>query len=526
MPEASPNYARDALELFARFGEREAVVADGRRLSYAQLRTDVLSMAHALWRHGVRPGAAVAALVTNPPEAVVLHFALHLLGCRSVFMAPNAPRKYRVEFLRRGQVSAFVYDAGRLPKMGRLMASTDPDLAVFSFGTPPGGEQVPLGVDLSDLPRVDELPAELAEVDAEPQSLYQTGGTTGEPKLVHHGQRYFQTVRWLSDQWVAAGGHRLRHLSSTGFWHVSTQQAGMMTLFSGGTLFLDYSFDAGIVLSIIGKERITSTFFTPPIMYELLDHPALDGTDTSSLQMVSVGGSACAPTRLAQAVERFGPVLRPVYGMTEAPFLTALPGVGTDPDRPELLRSCGTPYGDGRIEIRDPDGAVLPAGATGEVWACGGLTMRGYWGQPELTAQTIVDGWIRTGDVGYLAGDGYLFLVDRAKDMIITGKGSTNVYCRPVEDILAAQPGVRAAAVVGVPDPLLGEVVHAYVVRAPGAQVTGPDLIERVAGELNPLWAPRSVEFLDALPLTDVGKVDKKALRAHYLDQMADKNVD
>ena len=143
--------------------------------------------------------------------------------------------------------------------------------------------------------------------------------------------------------------------------------------------------------------------------------------------------------------------------------------------------------------------------------------MDGYHGQPELTAETIVDGWLRTGDIGRLDADGYLFLVDRAKDMIITGYGSTNIYSRPVEDALAAHPQVRAAAVIGVPADDTGEAVHAYVVAEPGADITAEEVRDFVIGELNEMWAPRTVAFVDALPLTAMGKVDKKALRARWL---------
>ncbi|MGE5830900.1 MAG: class I adenylate-forming enzyme family protein, partial [Micromonosporaceae bacterium] len=217
-----------------------------------------------------------------------------------------------------------------------------------------------------------------------------------------------------------------------------------------------------------------------------------------------------------QAIERFGNAVRPSYGMSEATFITAYNNFGHDPDHPQRLASCGLPYADTQIEIRDDDDRVLPAGEVGEVWVKAGLMMAGYWGDPELTQQTLVDGWLRTGDVGYLDADGYVYLVDRLKDMIITGYSATNVYCRPVEDALNAHPDVRAAAVIGVPDPTIGELVHAYVVVAPDASATPADIRTFVIGQLNELWAPREVEFVDSLPLTAMGKVDKKALRARY----------
>jgi fatty-acyl-CoA synthase len=516
---------RDALHLFADFGTDEALIGGEHRWTYADLRRLVPARAAALHWHGVRPGDTVAALVGNAPDAVVLQFALHLLGCRSVWLAPNAPRRYRIDFLRLADAKAFVYDARQLPKMGRLMAQSNPDLRVLCLG--PGGEGPDVTAARGDsAPDVTAAPGDGApdaaaaldgaDAHTEPESLFQTGGTTGTPKLVHQRHRYFQTVLAQSLDWMASGQHKLRHLGSTGFWHISGQQAALMTLFSGGTLFLDYDFDIAQILATIERERVTSTFFTPPIFYQLLDHPDLPRTDTSSLRMVSVGGSACAPSRLAEGVARLGPVLRPVYGMTEAPLLTALPFLGSQPDFRDRLTSCGRPYGDVRVEIRDEHGAVLPVGQVGAVWVTGGLTMSGYWGQPDLTGQTLVDGWLGTGDVGYLDADGYLFLVDRQKDIIITGLGSTNVYCRPVEDLLAGHPQVRAAAVIGVPDEGLGEAVLAVVVPVPGATVTGDELCELVRSELNDIWAPKRVVFVEELPLTDVGKVDKNALRARY----------
>jgi acyl-CoA synthetase (AMP-forming)/AMP-acid ligase II len=213
-------------------------------------------------------------------------------------------------------------------------------------------------------------------------------------------------------------------------------------------------------------------------------------------------------------VARFGPVLRPVYGMSEATFIAAYPNLEHDPAFPERLGSCGRPYPGVRVEIRDGNGTVVGPGEIGEVWVSAALMTSGYWGQAELTSRTIVDGWLRTGDLGRVDADGYLFLVDRLKDMIVTGATSTNVYSRTVEDALLRHPQVRAAAVIGVPHQSMGEAVYAFVVPAPDAGITAAELREWAVTELNELWAPYAVEFIRDLPLTDVGKVDKKALRA------------
>jgi acyl-CoA synthetase (AMP-forming)/AMP-acid ligase II len=323
-------------------------------------------------------------------------------------------------------------------------------------------------------------------------------------------------VLLLSQQYLARGEHPLRHATFFGYGHVAGQVPSMITLFTGGTLFVHEGISFERIIRQIEVERVNSMLLFPALLYMLLDHPLLAETDTSSLRTVSCSGAPTAPARMAQAIARFGAAMRPTYGMTEVPFITALPNLTVDPDRPDRLGSCGYPYGDIRIEIRDGLGRVRPTREIGDVWVTGGLVMAGYWGQPELTRETIVDGWCRTGDIGYVDEDGYLFLVDRQKDMIITGYGATNVYCRPIEDILAAHPGVRAAAVIGVPDEAFGEVAYAYVVTQDGATVTADDLQRRVLDEFDERWAPRGVEFVDSLPLTDIGKVDKKALRARH----------
>jgi acyl-CoA synthetase (AMP-forming)/AMP-acid ligase II len=248
------------------------------------------------------------------------------------------------------------------------------------------------------------------------------------------------------------------------------------------------------------------------MLYELLDHPGGAGVDCSSLFMLNVGAGPATPARLRQGIERFGPVLRIVYGLSECVVVTAQPGL-TENSR---LASAGTPYGDVQIEIRDDDGKVLPAGQTGEVWVCSKLVFAGYVGMPDLTAETLVGGWLRTRDLGYLDDDGYLFLVDRVHDMIVTTRRNWAIFCRPIEDVLGSHPAVRTAAVIGVPDPVVGEGVHAFVVtRSP---VTALELQDLVTATLNEMWTPAAIDFVDELPLTQIAKVDKVALRKLYAE--------
>ncbi len=497
------NYVWRGLELFASRGDTEAIVAGEQRITYAEVRTGVLTMAATLREHGLRSGMGVAVLVSNPPEAVTLQLALHLLGCRPVWIA-RAPQRHQADFLRIARADTFVYDPRTHAAVGREFAEVVRPVPVLCLG--PGG----VGPDLL-AHRPTTAPPEPTEVVAEPEAVFQTSGTTGRPKLVHHQHKLFRSLLVFAEQWVALGRPVLRHLAVGGHWHVAQQMTSLMVLFMGGTMVLEDGFVPETFLELVERERATSTVITPAMLSGLLDSPALATADTSSLQVVTCGGSATSPARLAQAIERLGPVLRIVYAMSESPGITELPGLAHDPDHPERLRSCGLPYGDVKVEIRDATGAVLPTGETGMVWASSVLVMAGYWGEPELTAQSLVDGWLRTGDVGYRDADGYLYLVDRASEVIVTGLGATNVYPRPIEDALAEHPAVRAAAVIGVPDPDLGEAVLAFVV-ADGA-VAEDELREHVVAALNQTWSPRRVEFVDELPLTPGGKVDKIALR-------------
>ncbi len=516
------SYARRGLELIASYGDTEAIVArDGRRFTYRQVHAEVTTLAARLWRHGIRPGAALGVLVSNPAEGIFLQLAAHLLGCRTAWTAHSTPEYFRRDFIGFAELDAFIYDAraplnlghgsGALGELGREMADAAAPLPVFCFG--PGGA----GPDLLDGPLETELPFDPAAVTASPQSLYQTSGTTGTPKLVHHRHDLFLDMLSFAERFASSDAPRLRHLVATGCWHVGAQTADLMTLFSGGLLVMVEGVTNEIFLRTVERERISSSLLSPAMLYSLLDDPLLDDVDMSSLRSLTISAAPASPARLAQAIDRFGPVLRIVYGMSEVPFITALPDLDHVPGHPQRLASCGRAWPGMRVEVRDDAGGDCEPGIDGEVFVAGPYVMGGYWRMPELTRQTLVGGWLATGDIGHFDEEGYLYLVDRAKDMIITSLGGVNIFCRPVEDALATHPHVRAAAVIGVPDDEVGEVVHAYVQTIEGATVTADDLRAHVVARLNELWAPRTVDFLDDFPLTGFGKVDKKALRSRHL---------
>jgi fatty-acyl-CoA synthase len=232
----------------------------------------------------------------------------------------------------------------------------------------------------------------------------------------------------------------------------------------------------------------------------------------------TVSAGPASPARLMEAVDRFGPFVDIVYGMSEIPFIAALPKISYDPAHPERMASCGKPWGDVSVEIRDPDGGLVPVGQIGEICvASDDLLLEAYVGNdPELTTGRLVDGWLRTGDAGRFDADGYLYVVDRLHDVVLSTTSSELIYCRPIEDALIGHPAVREAAVIGTPDPVMGEAVYAYVVPVPGATVTAEELRQFMLDTVNEWWTPHHVEFIDALPLNESGKVDKKLLRARH----------
>jgi len=290
-------------------------------------------------------------------------------------------------------------------------------------------------------------------------------------------------------------------------------------LVRGGTIYVRPRFDVDDQLETVATRRATATFLVPTMIYRLLDHPATAAADLSSLELVIYGASPISPTRLNEALHRLGPVLMQLYGQVEAPnTITALKVTDHVPDDLERLASCGRPLAGLEVALLDPDGREVAPGAVGEVCVRGPLVMDGYIDEPEATAEALRHGWLHTGDLGVADGDGYLTLVDRAKDMIVTG--GFNVYPREVEDVLAADPTVAAAAVIGVPDDDWGEAVAAYVVPSPDAAVDPEALRSMVRSAKGPVHTPKQIYVVDALPVTAIGKPDKKALRAaHWPDQ-------
>lgn len=350
-----------------------------------------------------------------------------------------------------------------------------------------------------------------------------TGGTTGVPKGVMNTHRSLQTsFAHFMIGCPYEDGRRPVNVAAAPMTHTSGVLS-MPTSARGGTVVVLERPDPRLLLGAIQQHRVTEFFLPPTVIYRLLDVPGLlDAVDFSSVRYFLYGAAPMAVEKLKQAIEVFGPVMMGGYGQSEAPSSISYlrPSDHLQDGRiasDERLSSVGRPNPLVRVEIMNDAGEILPQGQTGEICVRGDLVMKGYYNDPERTAETIVDGWLHTGDVGHLDREGCLHITDRKKDMIITG--GLNVYSAQVEQVLLGHPAVRECAVIGVPDEQWGEAVTAIVELNDGATVTAGELIELCKERLGSVSAPKSVAFVDELPRSPVGKVLKKDLRAQYWRQ-------
>ncbi len=508
---SSGTYLDHLLGSLASGGDREALVYGDQRITYAQAHEKSLRLAGALRGAGLRKGDGVAAFVGNRPESVLLQIATHLIGGRLVFVPPEPGQSELSAFIDLAGTKAFVFDPGF---GGRAEELADQVSAAHKLSLGPST----VGTDLLAL--MEQAPAVLPDVEISKDdivTLLYTGGTTGRSKLVTHRHLYYDVLIMAAGRRRGDSPGPQRFLICTLVTHSSGHVAAITGLLAGATVVLGGDFDAAQILGTMEREHITGLGLTPPMLYEILDHPACREGGFPALARIFYGGAPTAPARLREAIERFGPMMRQSYGLTEAPVITTLEPDQHDLERPETLRTCGRPLPGMAVEIRDEQGNAVPAGQIGEVHTQGFMVMTEFWGDPERTREELKGGWLRTGDLGYLDADGYLYLVDRSKDVIVTGRTSDNVYSRLLDDFLAAVAGVRQAAAIGVPDDRYGEAVHVFVIPEPGALLDPAELIKQVVEELGPLYEPRGITFVDTLPWTSMGKIDKKTLRAEFI---------
>ena len=479
---------------------------DGPTLSVGEVRDETSRFLQALASVGVAAGARVSLIAPNRPECLHVTHALQLLAALYVPMHPLSALAEHLTVIRDAEVRVLVFDAERFSERAREIAEAVPGLRLLAIGPSPMAEDIhELAAGFVPAPLVAPVVA-----GSDVTRLGYSGGTTGKPKAIPSCQRSgFLCGLHMQAVWEWPEVPNI--LSCAPLTHAGGAMF-MPALLRGGTFLILPRFDPVQVMEMIEAHRINCMMLVPTMIYALLDHPRFGEFDLSSLETVFYGASAIIPARLREAIERIGPVFAQFYGQAEAPMvLTYLRKADHDPNDLQRLASCGLPSPWVRIELHDPAGNPVADGEPGEIVVQGPLVMDGYR-DPELTEEAFRGGWLHTGDVAVRDPGGFLRIVDRTRDMIISG--GFNIWPRDIENVIAEHPAVAEVAVIGVPHPKWGEAVRAYVVLKPGAEASVAELVTPVAERKGSYQAPKSVAFVDAIPQTPVGKPDKKALRA------------
>jgi long-chain acyl-CoA synthetase len=498
-----------------RVGDESLLLFEDQRWTGSQLAERSNRLAGGLRAAGLVPGDRVVVCMANCPEVGIAYHAAWRAGAAvtPVLFLLSEPELRHV--LTDSGARFVVTTPEFLPKVLGAASGLDTVAAVVLAGPrPAGGEPGPGGpavLDFAELAAAAEAP--LVDIpSAEMAALLYTGGTTGRAKGVVLSHDALSAAGWAAH---VAGerdyprGARPVGLLPLPLSHVYGLTLGVMGLHATepGTSVLMRWFDPVGFLTLVARHGVHVTALVPSMIRMVLDAPVED-YDTASLRKV-VSGSAPLPRDTAQAWARRlpGVVLCEGYGCTEAAaIVTATPGGAVRPG------SVGRPVPGVEIRIEQPDGTAAAADQAGEICIRGASLMGGYWHAPAETARAIRNGWLHTGDIGRLDADGYLFVVDRIKDVII--RNGFNVYPRDVEDVLTGHPDVAAAGVVGRPDPAVGEEVVAFVQLEPGVAVTSEELVAYAKERLSAVKYPREIRVVPALPVTSVQKTDRKALRA------------
>jgi len=464
-------------------------------------------MARALARIGLNKGDGVACLLPNCPEFVAFHFACGLLGLRQTFLNPLNSIEAGNCMLIAGEVKALVSHDDLAERAVSMLVGEASGVRLLSFGGRAAQDLAVLAENESAAP----IHAALHPTDA--FALGFTSGSTGKPKGVLQSQRVIvQLIMMTLANWEWP--QTIRSLISIPITHAGGTMI-LPTLLRGGTLHIENGFDPQRVLATIARERITATIGVPTMIYKLLEHIGEAGSDVSSLQSFFYGASPISAARLEEAMSVFGPIFCQFYGQTEAPMnVTYLSRADHDLNRPHLLESCGQAQAGALVGLLDEAGADVGVDVEGEICVRGPLVMEGYWKDDEANRTAMEFGWLHTGDIGRRDADGYYYIVDRKKDMIVSG--GFNVFPRDVEQILSSHPRISQVAVIGIPHDVWGEAVHAVVVPREGSALSFEELATFVRDRKGAIQSPKSIEFVASLPLTPVGKVDKTVLRAPH----------
>lgn len=487
------------------------LTTDGTTMTYAAVQALSRRVASALAATGVHAGDKVAILSANDPVAFTCVFGISRAGAVWCPINPRNEAAENRELLDLFDCTVVVFQRSFAPLVERIRADlTKVRTWVCLDGEVPGAqaweEFLARGDEATqvDLPAVDDL-----------AMIVGTGGTTGRPKGVMLTGTNLETMTALTLMGYPFQGRPV-YLALAPLTHA----AGVLCfpiLCHGGEIVIMRSPDVGRFLQLLEQHHVTHTFLPPTLIYMVLGHEALDTTDLSSLQCFWYGAAPMSAARLEEALERIGPVMAQLFGQTEAPMMVSMmpPADHFRPDGSvavERLSSAGRPSPLVTVAVMDLDGRLLPVGERGEIVVRSSLVMPGYYQDPRATEEASRFGWHHTGDIGYLDAENFLFIVDRAKDMIITG--GFNVYSTEVEQALMQHPDLQDCAVIGLPDEKWGERVEAVVQALPDRTVDPAEVIAFVKERIGGVKAPKAVHVWSDLPRSKVGKVLKSEIKA------------
>jgi HIP---CoA ligase len=504
-----------------RADDAEAVVDGIRRIDFATLRRMVDDAARALLASGIERGDRVAVWAPNSLEWIVAALAATTAGGVLVPINTRFRGAEAAYVLARSGARALFTVRGFLdtdyPELlasaGVALPTLEQTILLAGEASPRSGSSIGLAdfVARGEAVSAADLDARVASIAADdPCDIVFTSGTTGNPKgvVMTHGQTLRAYLDWCDWADLRPGD---RYLIANPFFHIFGYKAGCLAcLMRGATIFPLAVFDAGVVLEMVERERISVLPGPPTIYHSLLDHADRTRRDISSLR-VGVTGAADIPVDLIRRVREELPFERILtgYGLTEAGTVT---GSRPDDDFEHIATTVGVPWPGFEVRTVAESGADVAPGEAGEVLVRGETVTRGYFDDAEATAAAIdADGWLHTGDLGTIDADGYVRIVGRIKDMFIVG--GFNAYPAEIENLMLRHPRIAQVAVIGVPDARLGEVAKAFVVLEPGPLIEPADVVDWARAEMANFKAPRSVEFLDALPINATGKVVKDELR-------------
>jgi fatty-acyl-CoA synthase len=503
-----------------RHKDRPVLFLGDTTLTGGQLADRISQYIQAFEALGAGTGHTVGLLSLNRPEVLMIIGAGQTQGYRRTALHPLGSLDDHAYVLADAGATSLIIDPNPMfvERAVGLLAKVPSLRRVLTLGPVPE-KLAEVGVDLVAAAAA-YPPQPLVAAELPPDhigGLTYTGGTTGKPKGVMGtvGSILTMTTAQLAEwEWP----EHPRFLMCTPLSHAGAAFF-TPTIVKGGEMIVLPKFDPAEVLRVIEERRITATMLVPSMIYALMDHPDSHTRDLSSLETVYYGASAMNPVRLAEAIRRFGPIFAQYYGQSEAPM--AITYLAKTDHAEKRLTSCGRPTLFARTALLGPEGNPVPQGDVGEICVAGPLLSGGYWNLPEETANTFKDGWLHTGDMAREDEDGFWYIVDRVKDMIVTG--GFNVFPREVEDVVAEHPAVAQVCVIGTPDEKWGEAVTAVIVLRPG-HPTDDAAVARVTAEIQAsvkdrkgaVQSPKQVIVVDSVPVTALGKPDKKTVRAQF----------